>query len=173
MLSVLPILLVLVVSLYALVAARWGMRRRRSSKMDWNSLVSSIRSNGHVEDIVPGFRWSEAHTFDHEDLWKRLDGAQGLWTIYHNAGVYVQLADFARSSGASIPENIIEEIHSDALQLRLCVLLALSQYVMSRSVASGIHCTKALTLYCGIASRLTSAFQNFRPELFPDLMQAM
>lgn len=173
MTSVLPILLVFIISLYAFAAARWGLRRRRSSRMDWNSLVSRIRSNGHVEDIVPGFRWSQAHTFSREDLWKRLDGAQGLWNIYHNAGIYVQLADFARASGASIPENIIEELHSDALQLRVCVLLALSQYVMSRSVASSIHCGKALTLYCGIASRLTSTFQNFRPELFPDLMQAM
>ena len=171
--SILPILLVGVISLYALLAARWSSRRRHSTQMDWNLLVASIRSNGHVEEIVPGFRWSEKHIFEHDHLWRRLQGAQGLWDIYHNAGVYVRLADFALASEAAIPESVMEQIHSDALQLRVCVLLAISQYVMSRTVASSIHCAKALTLYCGIASRLTAAFQNFRPELFPDLMEAM
>jgi hypothetical protein len=171
--SFLPILLVGVISLYALLAAHWGSRRYRSSQMDWNLLVASIRPNGHVEEIVPGFRWSEKHVFEQDHIWKRLQGAQGLWDIYHNAGVYVRLADFALASGAQIPESVIEQIHSDALQLRVCILLAISQYVVSRTVASSIHCSKALTLYCGIAARLTAAFQNFRPELFPDLMEAM
>jgi hypothetical protein len=172
MISSLPLFLLAIVSGYVYLAARWNAKRRRSNKLEWRALANDVRSNAEIEELVPNFRWTETHKFEQDRLWERV-GLRGLWDIYHNAGVYLRMVDFAVASGTQLSEKIIEELQSDVLQLRLCVLLAIAQWMFSRSVASSVNCGKAVVLYCGLAQRLTATFQECRPDLFPSLMEAL
>lgn len=172
MIASLPLLLLAIVSGYVYLAARWNAKRRGSRKLDWQALANDVRSNAEIEELAPNFRWTEMRRFEQDRLWERI-GLRGLWDVYHNAGVYLRMVDFAVASGARLPEKVIEELQSDALQLRLCILLAIAQWMFSRSVASAVNCNKAVSLYCGIAHRLTITFQECRPDLFPSLMEAL
>ncbi len=172
MMTSLPLLLLAFVSGYMYLAARWTAKRRHARKLDWDSLANDVRSNAEIEMLVPNFRWTETHSFEQDHLWERI-GLRGFWDIYHNAGVYVRMVDFAVAGGTQLPEKVIEELQSDVLQLRLCVLLAIAQWMLSRTVANGVNCGKAIQLYCGLAYRLTATIRECRPDLFPSLMEAL
>jgi hypothetical protein len=129
---------------------------------------------GH-EDVAQRYLYSAEITASTEDIWNRISGAKGLWAMYLNAPVLVQLADYAAEhGGGEIPEELLEGIRSDAFQIRICVLMALAQHVFSPSaVAPAVNALRATSAYTAMVARMTAIFQDHSALLFPNFLEAM
>ncbi|HEU4981851.1 MAG TPA: hypothetical protein VFT88_04145, partial [Acidobacteriaceae bacterium] len=92
-----------------------------------------------------------------------------------NAGVLMELVDYAsRHGGEAIPEMLIEELRSDALQLRMAVLVALLRYGVSRSgVSASVNAHRAACAYGSMLAHMTSLFQEHSTLFFPRFLEAM
>ena len=172
---VLPLLQVLVTMLLIIYAGQWRRRETKKAGASWESIVARLQANDWgLEDVSERYLYSGAITASTQDIRKKIKGARGLWAMYRNAPVLVQLADYAATHGEGVPEEILESLRSDAFQIRICVLMALAQHVMSRSsVAASVNAHRATELYGAMLNRLTTLFQEHSTGLFPQYLQAM
>lgn len=167
-----PHLSVLLASLLLVTMGYW--RRRQSRRLtSWEKISSSIRSNSEIEQAVDRFRWKSEVTVEMNEIWEVISGPSGLANIYHNAGVYAKLADYASQHTSNIPDDVIEEIYTEATQIRVMVVFALASYLTLRTVSSRVNTFRAVQLYSGMTKRLTDLFQESCPTLFPKLMEVM
>ena len=144
--------------------------KRRAA--DWDSIVARLRSNSefNFDEVAERYLYSDGIRATPKDIWTRIDGANGLWAMYTNAGVLMQLADYAAEHGQDVPEELIEELRSDALQIRIAVIMALVKYGFSRSgVAASVNAHRAATAYSAHAGAhhhpLPGAFGPLLPTL--------
>jgi hypothetical protein len=172
---VVPLLQVLVTMLLLLYAAHWRRRQAKKSGESWEAIVSRLQSNDWgLEDVSERYLYSGAITASTRDIWQKIEGAKGLWAMYRNAPVLVQLADYAAEHGEGVSEELLESLRSDAFQIRVCVLMALAQHVMSRSsVAADVNAHRATATYSAMLNRLTVLFQEHSTMLFPRYLDAM
>ena len=65
---------------------------------------------------------------------------------------------------------MLEGLRSDAFQIRLCVLLALGQYVFSASsVGASVNAHRAVATYSAMLVRLTAFIQEYSTPAVPQL----
>jgi hypothetical protein len=70
--------------------------------------------------------------------------------------------------------EMLEGLRSDAFQIRLCVLLALGQYVFSASsVGAAVNAHRAVATYSAMLVRLTAFIQEYSTPLFPSYLDAV
>lgn len=167
-----PHLSVLIASLFLVGMGYW--RRKQSNRLtSWESITASIRSNAEIEKVVDRFGWKTDLNVGTAEVWERIGGASGLANMYYNAGIYAKLADYVMQHTSSIPKNVIEEIYTEAAQVRLLVIFALASYLVFRTTSSQVNAYRAVQLYCGMAQHLTAVFQESCPALFPKFMEAL
>jgi hypothetical protein len=85
---------------------------------------------------------SKRHSESWDDIAAKLrpnqqSGVKGLWATCCNASVLVQLADYAAEHGKDqgLPEELLENIRTDAFHVRTRALTALAKCVFSTSLA--------------------------------------
>jgi hypothetical protein len=68
----------------------------------------------------------------------------------------------------------VETLHSDAIQIRVCVLMALAQYAFTQaSEGVRINAFRAASMYTGMAARMTQLLQDYAAVRVPDFVAAM
>jgi hypothetical protein len=103
-----------------------------------------------------------------------MEGPKGLWVMYQNAQVMLAMADFAARNSDSVDRLLLETLRSDAMQIRVCVLMALAQYGFSKaSEGVRINAFRAATMYTGMAARMTQLLQENAAGIVPDFVAAM
>jgi hypothetical protein len=103
-----------------------------------------------------------------------MEGPKGLWVMYQNARVMLEMADFATRNSNSVDLVLIETLRSDAMQIRVCVLMALAQYGFSKaSEGVRVNAFRAATMYTAMAARMTQLLQEHAPVIIPDFVAAM
>jgi hypothetical protein len=65
------------------------------------------------------FLWKEGLSATPEDAWQRMEGPKGLWVMYQNARVMLEMADYAARNSESVDRLLVETLRSDAMQIRL------------------------------------------------------
>jgi hypothetical protein len=158
---------------YAMYWRRIQTKRRAA---DWNSIVARLRSNSdfNFDEVAERYLYSDGIRATPKDIWPRINGANGLWAMFMNAGVLMQLADYATEHGQDVPEQLIEELRSDALQIRIAVLMALVKYGFSHSgVAASVNAHRAATAYSAMLAHITTLFQEHSALYFPRFLEAM
>ena len=153
----------------------WRRAQTRRKQRSWDEIVASLRANDWgLDEVSERYLYRGGIKATPTDIWKRIDGARGLWAMYCNAPLLVQLADYAAEHGTDPDEALLEGLRSDAFQIRLCVLLALCKYAMSHStVGASVNAHRATSLYTEMLSRLTMLFQESAGQLFPKYLEAM
>jgi hypothetical protein len=127
-----------------------------------------------ISVFIPAILIAYATYWRRSDIWSRIDGANGLWAMYTNAGVLMQLADYATEHGQDVPEQLLEELRSDALQIRMAVLISLVKYGFSHSgVAASVNAHRAATAYSAMLAHITTLFQEHSALYFPRFLEAM
>jgi len=105
---------------------------------------------------------------------KRIQGAHGLWAMYQNSRVMLEMADYAFRSCGSADRELIEALRSDAMQIRVCVLMALTQYAFTQaSEGVRVNAFRAASMYTGMAARMTQLLQENAAIVVPDFVAAM
>jgi len=157
---------------YAVVWRRQQMKRRRKS---WYEIVSQLRGNDWgIEEITENYLYKGGILATKEDIWQRIAGCHGLMAMYNNAPVLVQLADYAAEHGQGVDQKMLENLRSDAFQIRLCVMLALAQHVMSASSqGASLNAHRATATYSEMLVSLTAFIQEYSASLFPSYLDAV
>lgn len=174
---ILPILTVVLAAVPAVYAIHWRRSQAKRRNAGWNSILSRFRSHSEFgfAEISEHFLYSPGIEATPENIWPRIHGADGLWAMFINAGVLMELADYAAEHGGEqIPEVLIEELRSDALQLRIAVLIGLLRYGISRSgVSASVNAHRAACAYSAMLAHMTMLFQEHSALYFPRYLEAM
>jgi len=171
-----PLIQVLLTALVLAYAGYWRKRQSKRRSESWDEIVLRLRPNDWgYEEITKRYLYSDQVIATSEDVWERISGAKGLWAMYCNAPILVQLADYAAEHGGGVvPEELLASIRTDAFQIRMCVLMALAQHVFSRSsVAARVSAHRAAVGYTALLARMTAVFQDHSALLFPKFLDAM
>ncbi len=158
----------------ALYLWRWRNTVRRRNAQSWDSLLARLRPDWSARDLSDHFLWREEIDATPEDAWTRLEGPKGLWVIFQNAGVMLEMADYAAKNSDSVDRLLLATLRSDAMQIRLCVLMALTQYAFSKtSEGVRVNAFRAGQMYAGMAARMTRLLQEHAAIVLPDFVAAM
>jgi hypothetical protein len=170
----LPLVQIAAIVAITLYLIRWRMGVRRRNSQTWESLLARLRQDWSARELSDHFLWKEGLSATPEDAWKRMDGPKGLWVIYQNARVMLEMADFAARNCEGVDRLLVETLHSDAMQIRVCVLTALVQYAFSQaSEGVRVNAFRAASMYTGMAARMTQLLQEHAAVLVPDFVAAM
>lgn len=169
-----PLLQIGAVVLVAFYLGRWRMSVRRRNTQSWEALMSRLRPDWSARELSDQFLWKEGLTSSPEDTWTRMEGPHGLWVMYQNAKVMLEMADYATRNCENVDRVLVETLRSDAMQIRVCVLMALAQYGFSHaSEGVRVNAFRAASMYTGMAARMTQLLQENAAVLVPDFVAAM
>jgi len=158
----------------ALLLVKWRTSVQRRNAQTWDTLLARLRPEWSARELSDHFLWQEGLSATPEDAWQRMEGPKGLWVIYQNARIMQEMADFAAKHCDTIDRLLVETLHSDAMQIRVCVLAALSQYAF-RHASEGVRVNafRAASIYTGMAARMTQLLQEHAAVMVPDFVAAM
>ena len=170
----LPVLQIAVLIAIALYLVRWRRSVRRRNSQNWDTLIACLRSEWSARELSDHFLWQEGLSATPEDAWRRMEGPKGLWVMYQNARVMLEMADYAAKHCEGVDRLLIETLHSDAMQIRVCVLMALAQYAFTQaSEGVRVNAFRAASMYTGMAARTTQLLQDYAAVMVPDFVAAM
>ena len=162
------------VAAVALYLSSWRNRVRRLNAQSWESLMAQLRPDWSARVLSEHFLWNEELEATPEDAWQRMDGPKGLWAMYQNARVMLEMANYAARNCENVDLLLLETLRSDAMQIRLCVLMGLAQYAFSQaSEGVRVNAFRAASLYTGMAARMTQLLQANAAIVLPDFVAAM
>src|SRR6516225_8450833 len=158
------ILILLQIAVIAAVVGffvRWRAAARRRNSQSWDSLLAQLRPEWSARELSDQFLWKEGLNATADDAWQRMEGPRGLWVMYQNSRVMLEMADFAARNDANVDRVVIETLRSDAMQIRVCVLMALGQYGFTKaSEGVRVNAFRAASMYTGMAARMTQLLQE-------------
>jgi hypothetical protein len=158
----------------AIYLFRWRTGVQNRNAQSWNSLLAQLRLDWSARALNGMLLWKEGLDATPEDAWQRMEGPYGLWVIFQNARVMAQMADYADRSCETVDRLLLESLRSDAVQIRVCVLMALMQYAFSHaSEGFRINGFRAASMYSGMAARMTRLIQENAAVVLPDFVAAM
>jgi hypothetical protein len=171
---ILPLIQIAAIAVIAFYLFSWRMGVRRRNAQTWDSLLARLRADWSARELSDHFLWKEGLSATPEDTWKRMEGPKGLWVIYQNARVMLEMADYAARNCEGVDRLLIETLHSDAMQIRVCVLMALAQYGFTQaSEGVRVNAFRAASMYTGMSARMTQLLQEHAAVLVPDFVAAM
>jgi hypothetical protein len=171
---ILPLIQVLAFAAAVYFLCRWRASIRRRNKQSWDTLIARLRPDWSARELSDHFLWREGLNATPDDAWQRMEGPRGLWVMYQNARVMLEMADFAARHDAQVDKLVVETLRSDAMQIRVCVLMALAQYAFTKaSEGVRINAFRAAALYSGMAARMTGLLQDHAAGILPDFVAAM
>jgi hypothetical protein len=153
---------------------RWRAGVRRRNSQSWDSLLARLRPEWSARDLSDQFLWKEGVNATPDDAWQRMEGPKGLWVMFQNARVMMEIADFATRNGSDVDRVLLETLRSDAMQIRVCVLMGLAQYAFSQAGEGvRVNAFRAASMYTAMAARLTQLLQDHAAVILPDFVAAM
>ena len=153
---------------------RWLHALRRRSRQTGESLLGELRMDWSARELSDRFLWQEGLKLDSEEAWRKMQGPRGLWVMHQNARVMLRMADYADRHCEGVDRLTIETLRSDAMQIRLCVLMALAQYGFTQaSEGVRVNAFRAAEMYTAMAARMTCLLQNHAAAMVPDFVSAM
>ena len=153
---------------------RWRNAVRRRNAQTWASLLARLRPDWSARELSEHFLWKEGLSATPEDAWQRMEGPKGLWVMYQNAQVMLEMANYAARNCEDVDRLLLETLRSDAMQIRLCVLMALAQYAFSQaSEGVRVNAFRTASMYTGMAARMTQLLQTNAATMVPDFVAAM
>jgi hypothetical protein len=162
------------VAAIAFYLVRWRNAVKHRNAQTWDSLLARLRPDWSAHQLSDHFLWQEGLSATPEDAWNRMEGPKGLWAMYQNARVMLEMADYAAKNSESVDRLLLETLRSDAMHIRLCVLMALGQYGFSHaSEGVRINAFRAAQMYTGMAARMTQLLQENAAGMVPDFVAAM
>ncbi len=172
---ILPMLQVILTALLVAYAIFWLKQQLQRRSRSWNSIIGQLRGNDWgIEEISERFLYKSDVQVTPADVWQRIQGSKGLWAMYKNSPVLVQLADYAAEHGEDVNQEMLEALRRDAFQIRLHVLVALAQYLLSASsMGAAVNAHRAVSTYSEMLVSLTSFIQEYSTPLFPSYLDAI
>jgi len=171
---ILPLVQIAAIVVIAIYLGRRRFALRRRNTQTWEGLVARLRPDWSARELSDHFLWKEGLSATPADAWQRMEGPKGLWVMYQNSKIMLEMADYAAKNCEGVDRLLVETLHSDAMQIRVCVLMALFQYAFSKaSEGVRINAFRAASMYTGMAARTTQLLQDHAAVMIPDFVAAM
>lgn len=171
---ILPLLQIAAVAALAICFYAWKAGLNRRNAQSWDSLVARLRIDSSTRSLGDQSIWNGNLNVTPEEKWRLIRGAHGLWTMYENARVMLEMADYAARNGDAVDPELLATLRSDAMQIRVCVLSALAKYAFSRANESiDVNVTRAVAIYTEMAARAADLLAANGREMVPNFVAAM
>src|ERR1700691_5309248 len=85
----------------AVCFSSWRTAMRRRNAQSWDAIVARMRPDPRTQSMGDESIWNGSMNVTPEEKWQLMRGAQGLWAIYENARVLLEMADYAARNGSS------------------------------------------------------------------------
>ena len=125
------LLLAIVLSIVALFLVRWLVALFRPSRRSWASLVGRLRPDWTNCELNDCFEWDRCIVETPENIWEVMKGPKGLWVMYCNAGVMLEMVDYTVQHGINVDQDLVDGIRSAACSIRSYALKALGHYAVT------------------------------------------
>lgn len=171
---ILPLIQIASLAGVAFYLGHWRHSLGRRNAQSWDALLARLRPDWSARELSNDFLWKEGVSATPEDAWKRMEGPRGLMVMFKNAGVMLEMADFAAKTCDNVDRVILETLRSDAMHIRMCVLMALAQYAFTQAGEGvRVNAYRAASMYTGMAARMTRLLQEHAAIMVPDFVAAM
>ncbi len=151
----------------------WQMSVRRRNRQSWESLIGRLNEGLKFNALSEHFPWKEGLSTTPEETWEQLGGVRGLRAIYRNAGVMLEIADFAARNASNVDPALLQNIHADAAQIRICVMTTLAQCLVSQATETvRVNTFRAASMYTGLAAHMTELLQASASNALPAFVAA-
>lgn len=146
----------------------------RRKGQSWEALISRLQTGWSGRQLSEHFLWKEGVSSTPDDTWVHIGGMRGLWAMHKNAGVMLQMADYASHHGENVDPELLRTLRSDAMQIRLCTLTTIAQCVFSQA-SDGVryNAFRAASMYTGMAARMTQLLEGSASVALPSFVAAM
>jgi hypothetical protein len=171
---ILPVLQIAAIAVAAVCLNAFRASLRRRNTQSWNSLVARLRLDCGTRRLNDQSIWNGQLNVTPEEQWQLVRGAHGLWTMYENARVMMEMADYAARNSDSVAPELLATLRSDAMQIRVCVLTALGKYAFSQvneSICANV--SRAASMYTEMATRTAELVQMSGGNMVPNLVPTM
>src|ERR1039457_3528318 len=91
----LPILQIAAIVPVTISLVRWRVGQRHRNAQSWDSLVARLKPGWSARDLSVHFLSKEGLNASPGETWERMQGFRGIRAMYHNAGVMLEMADYA------------------------------------------------------------------------------
>lgn len=149
----------------AAVLLRASAQDRRRNEQSWESLAARLRPVWSASDL--------SDRSSPEERWQLLGGAHGLCAMYRNAKIMLEMANYAAQNSAAMDVELLANLRSDALQIRVLVAGALAEYAVHQ-VNEGIssNVCRAASVYREMSDRMGELQQVNADGLVPQSIAA-
>ena len=83
----------------------WRAAARRRNTQSWDSLLAKLRPDWSARELSDQFLWKEGLNATPDDAWQRMEGPKGLWVMFQNARVMMEMADFAAKNSQNFVQG--------------------------------------------------------------------
>jgi hypothetical protein len=161
------------VALIALYLAWWRLGAYRRKNQSWESMVARLQQGWNLKELSQHFPWKEGLNATPERTWNQIGGARGLWAMYRNAGIMLQMADFA-ARHAGVDPVLLEILRSDSTHIRIGALKALVGYAIHQANENvRLSTFQVVSTYTGMAAHMTEFLQAHAEVALPSFVAAM
>ena len=115
----------------AVYLSLWRIRIHRQRTSAWDSLVAQLKPSYSGSELSHEYLRDEDLNSTPEERWHRIQDARGYWEMFENAGVMLNMADYAVRNGAAVDPELLAQLRSDATQIRISIFFALSHHALS------------------------------------------
>jgi hypothetical protein len=152
----------------------WLNYVRRRNAASWESLLARLRPGWNARELVDlSFSNDEPNTSPQE-YWGKLLTAHGLWTMYANAGVMLEMVNYAAHHGHSLDREMLARLRSDALEIRINVLKTVAEYACGAMGESVSMCAlRAESAYSDMTAGMLALLEKNAGGAVPAFVAAM
>jgi hypothetical protein len=167
-----PTSLLYLMCVVALYLAWWRSGLKWRKRQTWDSLIGRLQ-DCRGRELSTQFLWREGLTAGPEETWDRLGGLRGLWSLYSNTRVMMEMAEFA-ASDAGVDAQMLEILRCDAAQIRFCVMtIVLQCFLYQANEGARIQAFRAASVYTGMAARMAELLRTHALTELPQFVAAM
>jgi hypothetical protein len=171
---ILPLLQIASIAALAICFYGWKAGLSRRNAQSWDSIVARLRLVSGTRSLGDQSIWNGNLNVTPEEKWQLISGVHGLWTMYENARVMLEMADYAARHGDSVDPKLLATLRSDAMQIRVCVLSALAKYAFGQATENiCVNVSRAASMYTEMATRTTELLAMNGREMVPNFVPAM
>jgi hypothetical protein len=152
----------------------WQIRVRRRRTVAWNTLVANLQPKGGDIELANHFNWNKDLFAMPKDKWQSTNFAEGLWTMYENAGVMLDIANYAAFNSTVTDPELIAALRHDAFQLRVRIVVALSKCACNQvNESTYAIVSRATAYYVDMVKRTAELAQANGTALAPGFAASM
>jgi hypothetical protein len=126
---------VLAITIVASIAAYLGYSRinvRQRRKYAWDLLMAHLEPRNHAAEQRFQLCLDKGQDITRDEQWKGAQSANDLWSMYVNAGIMLETANYLARNYTGVDHELVETLRSDATQVRARALVALSSHACSQ-----------------------------------------